>query len=53
MTEPEKGCAPCAEQRMVEIPRDIYEEFQVLARRAYCKPETAINAALTEWLGRV
>lgn len=47
------GCAPNAAMRTVEIARDVFEEFQALAKRTHCSPETAINAALAEWLGRV
>lgn len=37
----------------VEIPDDVWEEFERYAKRTNCKTETAILAALNEWLGRV
>jgi len=47
------GCAPNPAMRTVEIERSVFEEFQALAKRTHCSVETAINAALAEWLGRV
>lgn len=47
------GCAPNEAMRMVHIARDVFEDFQSIARRTHCSVETAINAALAEWLGRV
>lgn len=47
------GCAPNPAQRMVDIERSVFEEFQSIAKRTHCSPQTAINAALAEWLGRV
>jgi len=37
----------------MEIPPDIWAEFESYAKRTGCKTETAIIAALSEWLGRV
>lgn len=47
------GCAPNPAQRMVEIDRDTFEEFQALAKRGHCSVKVAINSALAQWLGRV
>ncbi len=46
------GCAPNEAMRQVHIARDVFEEFQAIAKRTHCSVETAINAALAEWLGR-
>lgn len=47
------GCAPNEAMRTVTIERGSFEEFQVIAKRTHCSVETAINAALHEWLGKV
>lgn len=47
------GCAPNAAQRLVEIDRDTFEEFQALAKRGHCSVKVAINSALNAWLGKV
>lgn len=48
----ELGCAPCAKHRLIEIDRDIFEEFQGLAKRTHCSVKVAVNGALSQWLGR-
>lgn len=49
----ELGVAPNPAQRMIEIDRDTFEEFQALAKRGHCSVKVAINSALNAWLGKV
>lgn len=46
--------APSTDQKHVlTIPEDIWAEFAIYAKLTNCSTETAILAALSEWLGRV
>lgn len=49
------GCSEAMEllRRTVVVPEDIWADYEALAKRTHCKTETAIIAALSEWLGRV
>lgn len=53
----EAGYAPLSDYvskfTPVDIAADIYEDFEKYAIKTHCTPQTAINAALNEWLGRV
>jgi ATP-dependent Zn protease len=44
------GCAPNPEQRMVEIDRNTFEEFQNIAKCTNTNVKTVINTALIQWL---
>jgi hypothetical protein len=46
------GCAPNPAQRMVEIDRNTFDEFQAIAKRTHTSVRAAINSALSQWLGR-
>ena len=53
MTEPEKGCAPCAAHRIVELSRDNYETLQPIAKREHTSVQVLVNELLAAQLGKI
>lgn len=51
----ELGCAVCAQQCMVEINQEYWDELEALERRHNPNPnmKAVVNSIISSWLGKV